>query len=151
MLSVAVLITDPHSGPAPRLLGRRRCLVYDSGDEFTMVGPTRMTIDEQDRPFIRSGIRRRGLGEAARRSERGPGPVTDRFAQAGGQPMAGELAAARRWPAEIGRLDRSLGVGVPGDVWPAAIGSSSASAPGATRPGLFGAAVQRRNGLRDPS
>ncbi len=62
---------------------------------------------------------RGGSGEAARRSQRGPGPRHRSLRDAGGQPVAGEPAAARR----LAGRNRppgccSSGVLVPGEEWP---------------------------------
>lgn len=71
---------EPVTLPVSKAEADRRCLVYDSGDEFTMVGRTRMMIDEQDRPFIRFGT---GVVDWVKRHDDPNAavvPITDRFA-----------------------------------------------------------------------
>ncbi len=109
---------EPVALPVSKAEADRRCLVYDSGDEFTMVGRTRMMIDEQDRPFIRFGT---GVVDWVKRHDDPNAalvPITDRFAMLVGNKWQVSPQRPDDWPTEIGRLDRSPGVLVPGEAWP---------------------------------
>ena len=109
---------EPVTLPVSKAEADRCCLVYDSGDEFTMVGRTRMMIDEQDRPFIRFGT---GVVDWVKRHDDPNAalvPITDRFAMLMGNQWQVSPQRPDDWPAEIGRLDRSPGVLVPGEAWP---------------------------------
>lgn len=104
--------------PISKAEADRRCLVFDSGDEFAMVR-TRLAVDRDNRPYIRFGV---GVVDWVRLHKDTSAvlvPITDRYAHfAEGQwRVARELPAD--WPADVVRVLRAPGVLAYGTDWPA--------------------------------
>ena len=95
-----------------------RCLVFDSGDEFAMLGGTRLAVDDRDRPYIRFGT---GVVDWVRQ-HKDPGavivPVTKRCAHfAAGQWRISKQTPAG-WPGSIQRIVKAPGTLAYGKDWP---------------------------------
>lgn len=102
--------------PVSKAEADAKCLIYDSGDEFAMIG-TRIAIDSQDRPYISFGA---GVIDWVRHAERSKAlvPITDRYAHFadGKWQIAREMPDS--WPKDVERILRAPGVLAPGPDWP---------------------------------
>ncbi len=108
---------QPVSLPVSKAEADTKCLVFDSGHEFTL-GGRKILIDSQDRPYIHFRV---GVYDWVRqhgRSDAAIVPVTDRFAH----PEAGRWQVSKTlpddWPKGIVRLGKNPGVLAPSEDWP---------------------------------
>jgi hypothetical protein len=108
---------DVVSLPVSKSEADAKCLVYDSGDEFTFLG-THIAIDAADRPYLRFGtgvvdwVKYHGNAQAA------VVPVTQRFAHLnnGKWRVTSELPAD--WPKDVVRTIQAPGPLAFGHTWP---------------------------------
>jgi hypothetical protein len=95
----------------------RRCQVFDSGDEFAMVG-TRLAVDHDNRPYILFGT---GVVDWVR-LHRDPNavlvPITKRFAHFGSGKWRLNKEMPADWPDQVGRVLKAPGVLAYGKDWP---------------------------------
>jgi len=116
-----------------------RCLVFDSGDEFAMLGGTRLAVDNQNRPYIRFGT---GVVDWVR-LHKDPGvvivPVTQRFAHFASGRWQVNKQMPPEWPSEVARIVMAPAALAYGSDWPGGHWFIFAER-GAIKPG-FGCAV----------
>lgn len=97
--------------PVSKLEADTKCLVYDSGDEFSFVGGTRQAVDADDRPCIKFGV---GVVNWATVEKKVIVPVRHRFArlESGEWRIHEQLPAD--WPEEVVAVIRAPGPAVYG-------------------------------------
>jgi len=96
----------------------RRCLVFDSGDEFAMMR-TRLAVDRDDRPCIRFGV---GVVDWVRLHKDPRAvlvPVTDHYAHFADGRWQVSRESPKDWPADVTRVIQAPGVSAYGYGWPA--------------------------------
>jgi S1-C subfamily serine protease len=127
--------------PVSKAEADRRCLVYDSGDQFT--NGLQTVVDAEDRPFVRFDA---GVGDWTKRQDDPKAtfiPFTPRFAcQVAGRWQVSRAMPAD-WPAEVARIFRAPGTLVPSEQWP--VGLWFLSLEGSLAGRGLGCAIQLRH------